>query len=124
MATPLPPSSNEPLSRLQEIEKKARDLVRLALFNEQRRMPLRRDEISKKGALRYCSDILTGVEQISAVLGSATRSFSVVLAAANQILQRTFGMELVEMQAMPTDKDMSEKDADLLKTTGVKKKRK
>ena len=122
MATPLPPSSNEPLSRLQEIEKKARDLVRLALFNEQRRIPLRRDEISKKGALRSCSDILTGVEQISAVLGSATRTFSAVLAAANQILQRTFGMELVEMQAMPTDKDMSEKDADLLKTTGVKKK--
>ena len=60
LATPLQPSSNEPLSRLQEIEKKARDLVRLALFNEQRRMPLRRDEISKKGALRYCSDILPG----------------------------------------------------------------
>ncbi|TBU36800.1 MAGE-domain-containing protein [Dichomitus squalens] len=87
-----------------EIEKKARDLVRLALFNEQRRMPLRRDEISKK------------------VLGSASRTFSSVLAAANQILQKTFGMELVEMQAMPSDKDMSEKDADLLKTTGVKKK--
>lgn len=34
---------------LQEIEKKARDLVRLALFHEQRRLPLRRDEISKKG---------------------------------------------------------------------------
>lgn len=31
-------------------------------------------------------------------------------------------MELVEMQAMPSDKDMSEKDADLLKNTGVKKK--
>ncbi|TBU37383.1 MAGE family-domain-containing protein [Dichomitus squalens] len=60
----------------EEIEKKARDLVRLALFNEQRRMPLRRDEISKK------------------VLGSASRTFSSVLAAANQILQKTFGMEL------------------------------
>ena len=63
-----------------------------------------------------------GDEQISAVLGSDTRTFSAVLAAANQILQRTFGMELVEMQAMPTDKDMSEKDADLFKTTSVKKK--
>ena len=31
-------------------------------------------------------------------------------------------MEIVEMQAMPSDKDMSEKDADLLKNTGVKKK--
>ncbi|KAM5540612.1 hypothetical protein V8D89_005643 [Ganoderma adspersum] len=87
-----------------EIEKKARDLVRLALFHEQRRLPLRRDEISKK------------------VLGSGTRTFNAVLASASQILQRTFAMELVEMQAMPSDKDMSEKDADLLKNTGVKKK--
>lgn len=39
----------EPARTLQEIEKKARDLVRLALFHEQRRLPLRRDEISKKG---------------------------------------------------------------------------
>ncbi len=33
----------------QDIDRKASDLVRLALFHEQRRIPLRRDEISKKG---------------------------------------------------------------------------
>ena len=36
---------------LQDLERKANDLVRLALFNEQKRVPLRRDEISKKGTL-------------------------------------------------------------------------
>ncbi|TFK80919.1 MAGE-domain-containing protein [Polyporus arcularius HHB13444] len=87
-----------------EISRKARDLVRLALFHEQRRMPLRRDEISKK------------------VLGTGTRSFAPVLEAANNILQQTFGMELVELHTMPTEKDMSDKDKELLKQTGVKKK--
>ncbi|RPD58316.1 MAGE-domain-containing protein [Lentinus tigrinus ALCF2SS1-7] len=87
-----------------DIAKKAYDLVRLALFHEQRRMPLRRDEISKK------------------VLGSGTRSFVPILQAANKILQQTFGMELVELQPMPSEKDMSEKDAELLNKTGVKKK--
>lgn len=38
-----------PLSRLQEIERKINDLVRLALFSEYRRVPIRRDDISKKG---------------------------------------------------------------------------
>lgn len=33
-----------------ELERKANDLVRLALFTEQKRMPLRRDDITKKGA--------------------------------------------------------------------------
>ncbi|KAI0696984.1 MAGE-domain-containing protein [Cerioporus squamosus] len=87
-----------------EISRKARDLVRLALFHEQRRMPLRRDEISKK------------------VLGTGTRSFAPVLQAANNILQQTFGMELVELHSMPTEKDMSEKDKELINKTGVKKK--
>ena len=45
-----------------------------------------------------------------------------MLQAANNILQQTFGMELVELQPMPTEKDMSEKDAELLNKTGVKKK--
>jgi hypothetical protein len=38
-----------PLYRLQEIERKINDLVRLALFSEYRRVPIRRDDISKKG---------------------------------------------------------------------------
>ncbi|KAI0820903.1 MAGE family-domain-containing protein [Trametes gibbosa] len=88
----------------QDLERKARDLVRLALFHEQRRTPLKRDEISKK------------------VLGSSSRSFNVVFAAANAILQKTFGMELVELHSTTADKEISEKDAEMLKTAGVKKK--
>ncbi|KAH9938796.1 MAGE-domain-containing protein [Epithele typhae] len=87
-----------------ETERKARDLVRLALFHEQRRIPLKRDEISKK------------------VIGSHSRAFPAVLQAANRILKLTFGFELVELHHINADKEMSEKDADLLKNTGVKKK--
>ncbi|KAL7278017.1 hypothetical protein ACG7TL_007977 [Trametes sanguinea] len=88
----------------QETERKARDLVRLALFHEQRRIPLKRDEISKK------------------VLGSHPRSFNAVYAAANDILKRTFGMELVELHSSSPDNEINEKDAEMLKTAGLKKK--
>ncbi|KAI0357198.1 MAGE-domain-containing protein [Trametes cingulata] len=88
----------------QEIERKARDLVRLALFHEQRRIPLKRDEISKK------------------VLGANSRSFNVVFAAANDILQKMFGMELVELHTTTHDKEIDEKDAEMLKTAVLKKK--
>ncbi|THH31688.1 hypothetical protein EUX98_g2522 [Antrodiella citrinella] len=64
-----------------ETVKKANDLVRLALFSEQRRVPLRRDDISKK------------------VLGTKSRSFGVVFSRAQEILRNTFGMELVELRA-------------------------
>ena len=37
-----------------ELTRKANNLVRLALFTEHRRMPLRRDEINKKG-ISFCS---------------------------------------------------------------------
>lgn len=36
-------------SRLQDVKRKANDLVRLALFCEQRRQPLKRDEIKERG---------------------------------------------------------------------------
>ncbi|KAI0367842.1 MAGE-domain-containing protein [Pilatotrama ljubarskyi] len=88
----------------QDIERKARDLVRLALFHEQRRIPLKRDEISKK------------------VLGANSRSFNIVFAAANDILQKTFGMELVELHTTTHDKEIDEKDAEMLKTAVLKKK--
>ena len=55
-------------------------------------------------------------------MGPGTRTFAAVLQSANSILQKTFGMELVELRPMPSDKDMNEKDAELLKNTGVKKK--
>ena len=57
-----------------------------------------------------------------AVMGSSSRTFNAVFQSANTILQKTFGMELVELSPMPSDKDINEKDAELLKNTGVKKK--
>ncbi|KAI9432402.1 MAGE-domain-containing protein [Lactarius indigo] len=62
-----------------DLKKRATDLVRLALFQEQRRMPLRRDEISKK------------------VMGSQRGAFKAVFNEAQSILRNTFGMELVEL---------------------------
>ncbi|KAH9014476.1 MAGE-domain-containing protein [Lactarius hengduanensis] len=62
-----------------DLKKRATDLVRLALFQEQRRMPLRRDEISKK------------------VMGSQRSAFKAVFYEAQSILRNTFGMELVEL---------------------------
>lgn len=38
-----------------ELERQASSLVRLALFTEQKRVPLKRDEISKKGASIWLS---------------------------------------------------------------------
>jgi hypothetical protein len=61
------------------LKKRATDLVRLALFHEQRRMPLRRDEISKK------------------VMGSQRGAFKAVFEEAQNILRGTIGMELVEL---------------------------
>ncbi|GJE95223.1 MAGE domain-containing protein [Phanerochaete sordida] len=82
-----------------DLDRKARDLVRLALFNEQRRTPLRRDEISKK------------------VMGSKSRRFAEVYARAQQLLSTTFGMELVELQHRVEEKEppkeaQKEKDKD------------
>lgn len=64
---------------IKDLKKRATDLVRLALFNEQRRMPLRRDEISKK------------------VMGSQRGTFKAVFDEAQKILRGTFGMELIEL---------------------------
>ncbi|KAI0033586.1 MAGE family-domain-containing protein [Vararia minispora EC-137] len=63
-----------------DLQKKVASLVRLAIFNEQRRLPLKRDEISKK------------------VMGSQRGAFKPVFEGAQQILRATFGMELVELQ--------------------------
>ncbi|KAG8215919.1 MAGE-domain-containing protein [Butyriboletus roseoflavus] len=83
------------------LNKKARDLVRLALFTEHKRVPLRREDINKK------------------ILGSHTRSFNAVLLKAQGLLRKTFAMELVELQARNyRDQDPAE---DLQNATGVKK---
>jgi len=73
-----PPQVSQPQHEL-DLKKRAAALVRLALFHEQRRMPLRRDEISKK------------------VMGSQRGAFKVVFEEAQTILRGTFGMELVEL---------------------------
>ncbi|KAJ3718087.1 MAGE-domain-containing protein [Lentinula guzmanii] len=67
-----------------DINLKANQLVRLALFMEHRRMPLRRDDISKK---------------VFGPSSRASRPFNRVLERAQFILNRTFGMELVELQS-------------------------
>ncbi|EPQ53113.1 MAGE-domain-containing protein [Gloeophyllum trabeum ATCC 11539] len=87
-----------------EIYRKANDLVRLALFTEHRRVPLRREEISKK------------------VLGSNTRSFNVVMEQAQKILRKTFGMELVELRSRAGLDQEENAEADGEERTGLKKK--
>ncbi|KAJ3891310.1 MAGE-domain-containing protein [Lentinula edodes] len=67
-----------------DINLKANQLVRLALFMEHKRMPLRRDEISRK---------------VFGPSSRASRSFNRVFERAQSILNHTFGMELVELQS-------------------------
>ncbi|KAG7442695.1 MAGE-domain-containing protein [Guyanagaster necrorhizus] len=91
-----------------DLVRKSNQLVRLALFAENKRNPLRREEISKK------------------VLGSSTRSFNQVFQLAQNTLRKTFGMELVELRSRAElGKDSVGGDEDLdevRKTAGVKKK--
>ncbi|KAF8272190.1 MAGE family-domain-containing protein [Lactarius quietus] len=100
-----------------DVNKRAIDLVRLALFHEQRRMPLRRDEISKK------------------VMGSQRGTFKAVIYEAQNILRDTFGMELAELptraaahdpsgagQDKTQDKQNGEHAGERQKVTGLKKK--
>jgi hypothetical protein len=68
-----------PTPREQGLKKHATDLVRLAIFHEQMRMPLRRDENLKKG------------------MGSQRSAFKAVFEEAQNILHGTIGMELVEL---------------------------
>ncbi|KAF8063435.1 MAGE family-domain-containing protein [Lyophyllum atratum] len=92
----------------QEIKRKANELVRLALFTEHKRTPLRREDISKK------------------VLGTNTRAFNRVFDRAQDILQTTFGMEFAELQTRAgLDGDAAHPDDELRQArgaTGMKKK--
>ncbi|KAJ7621120.1 MAGE family-domain-containing protein [Roridomyces roridus] len=94
-----------------ELSRAANALVRLAMFTEHKRVPLRRDEISKKA------------------LGSNTRTFMRVFAAAQEILRDTLGMELVELRSRAElDKEQTNTNANnddlenARKATGVKQK--
>ncbi|KAF8639276.1 hypothetical protein AX16_010348 [Volvariella volvacea WC 439] len=62
-----------------DVTRRANDLARLLLFYEHRRIPVRRDEISKK------------------VMGAHSRGFNAVLEKARKILLYTFGYEIVEL---------------------------
>ncbi|KAG1893601.1 MAGE-domain-containing protein [Suillus fuscotomentosus] len=64
-----------------QLDRKASDLVRFALFMEQRRTLIRREDINKK------------------VLASNSRSFNSVFERAQKLLKKTFAMELVELQS-------------------------
>ncbi|KIJ99264.1 hypothetical protein K443DRAFT_680105 [Laccaria amethystina LaAM-08-1] len=90
---------------------KANDLVRLALFCEHKRTPLRRDDITKK------------------VLGAnASRVLNSVFLAAQEKLRKVFGMELVEIPSrggLDQENDINgneEELAEARRATGVKKK--
>ncbi|KAJ7784787.1 MAGE family-domain-containing protein [Mycena olivaceomarginata] len=89
-----------------ELDRAAYVLVRLAMFAEHKRVPLRRDEISKKA------------------LGSNTRAFNRVFAMAQNILRNTFGMarapELDKDGAAPATQNQDLDEA--RKAAGVKKK--
>ncbi|KAI6165164.1 MAGE-domain-containing protein [Pisolithus thermaeus] len=97
------PDDGEP-TRDSELDRKASDLVRLALFTEQKRVPLRREDINKK------------------VLGSNTRQFKAVLEKAQKLLHKTFGMELVELQSRNyREEDLIDGNEEARNATGVKK---
>ncbi|KAH7925738.1 MAGE-domain-containing protein [Leucogyrophana mollusca] len=90
-----------------ELDRKAGDLVRLALFMEHKRTALRREDITKK------------------VLGSSSRSFGAVFEKAQKVLSKTFGMELVELQSRNYREQDNTAGDDLQEArnaTGVKKK--
>ncbi|KAI8916932.1 MAGE family-domain-containing protein [Powellomyces hirtus] len=64
---------------VEELNRKVKDLVRLALASEHRRQPLKREDITKK------------------ILKDHPRSFSAVYDGAQSRLRGTFGMEMIEL---------------------------
>ncbi|KAI5121740.1 hypothetical protein M0805_009030 [Coniferiporia weirii] len=90
-----------------DLKRKAHALVRLAVFNESRRVPLRREEINKR------------------VLGANTRAFTNVLLMAQEILRSVFGMELVELASRAErerEQNMNDEIQDDANATGLRKK--
>ncbi|KXS19551.1 MAGE-domain-containing protein [Gonapodya prolifera JEL478] len=64
-----------------EMQSKVRDLVRLAIFNEHKRVPLKKEDIIKR------------------VFETHEKAFNVVFERAQNTLRDTFGMELVPLPA-------------------------
>lgn len=71
-----------------EVKAKATNVVRMALFSEQRRMPLRREDLVKK------------------VLGKeGSLAFPIIFNRAQKVLRNIFGYELVELRLRGTDNE-------------------
>ncbi|KAF9552820.1 MAGE-domain-containing protein [Agrocybe pediades] len=87
-----------------ETARKVSALVRLALFTEHKRVPLRREEINKKA------------------LGTSSRAFNHILELAQQKLRNTFGMELVELPSRAALENGADEEGSKETATGMKKK--
>jgi hypothetical protein len=99
---------------LQDLDRRATELARFALFNEQKRTPLRRDEISKKSTLYivFSYELFRPyLLHLCSVLGADKRTFNAVFEKAQQVLRKTFGMEMVELRTRAAER-VAEKDAD------------
>ena len=110
----------------QDISRQAHELVRLALFTEQKRTVIRREDINKKSTRLPFSACLRSISRVlfsPPVLGSATRPFNTVFNHAQKILRKTFGMELVELRSRPEpDNPTAGTQADdAVLATGIKK---
>ena len=89
------------------ITKKAQDLVRLALFHEYERTPIRRDHIIKH---------IVGKE--------ASRAFPIIFSQAQNILRTTFAFELVEARGRGTENPLlTQQEAALDERVGSKRRR-
>ncbi|KAG8829053.1 hypothetical protein FRC18_009622 [Serendipita sp. 400] len=74
-------AASGPALSAEDIEKKANELCRLALFSEYKRSILKREEINKK------------------VMGGISKAFPEVLAKANKRLRAAVGCEIVELMS-------------------------
>jgi len=74
--------------------------VRLALFSELRKQPLKRDDIVKKGNLLKFNQLISKpkiIFFILLVLHEHSRAFQVVFDKAQERLEDIFGMSLAEL---------------------------
>lgn len=114
--------SDNPLGE-QPIDTYAHNLVRLALSAERSRGSFKRDDINKKGTsfVRWWLIIGTGTYLLTllAALSGNGRVFSSVFARAQEILRKTFGMEIHElMTRVERDKALAPENNTVNATSG------
>ncbi|RUP52171.1 MAGE family-domain-containing protein [Jimgerdemannia flammicorona] len=85
--------SMNPYYILQELKRKVKDVVRLALASEYRKIPIKRDDINKKDRLT------SSYSRHPTVLHEHSKAFNIVFADAQKHLREVFGMEMVELPA-------------------------